>query len=105
MNAETISSDAVNALIDNEVKAFDASTPANAETLAAFRKARRVPKPVTVNFSGGLTQKCYAVTRSNGDYSVVYLPSAGYFALCVDSVFGPLDIGVHGPALDCFGSV
>ena len=74
--------------------------------LEAFARLRvRCPRPITVNFSGGLTQTCYSVTRSNGDYSVLFMPKAGYFSLCVDSDFGPLDIGVHGPALACFASV
>lgn len=76
-----------------------------ARLLEAFQAARCTPYEVTVTFSGGITQRCWQVTRSDGDYSVVYLPLAGYFALCVDSAFGPLDIGVHGPALGCFGSV
>ena len=76
-----------------------------ASLLEAFQSARCKPHEITVNFSGGITQRCWRVTRSDGDYSVVYMPLAGYFALCVDSDFGPLDIGVHGPALGCFGSV
>ena len=63
------------------------------------------PRLVTVNFSGGITQKCWNVTRSNGMYRVIFLPTAGYFSLCVESDFGPLDIGVHGDAIGCFGSV
>ena len=92
-------------MIEKEVKAYDTSTKARADTLAAFLEARRKPVLVTVNFSGGIQQKCYSVTRPNGDYRVIYLPLAGYFSLCVESAFGPLDIGVHGPAIDCFGSV
>jgi hypothetical protein len=95
----------VDALIDQEIATYDASSPAAAATLAAFKEARRKPKLVTVNFSGGITSKCYAVTWTNGDYRVIYLPSAGYFSLCVESDLGPLDIGVHGSAIDCFGSV
>lgn len=95
----------VDALIDHEIATYDTSTPAGAATLAAFKEARRRPKLVTVNFSGGITSKCYAVTWTNGDYRVIYLPSAGYFSLCVESDLGPLDIGVHGSAIDCFGSV
>jgi len=45
------------------------------------------------------------VTHGDGTYRVVYLPRAGYFSLCVESDFGPLDIGVHGPAPGCFASV
>ncbi|MFN4101721.1 MAG: hypothetical protein ACK4GT_18315, partial [Pararhodobacter sp.] len=79
---------------------------AGAMTLEAFRR-RRVSRhrAVTVNFSGGVTQTCWTVARSDGCYSVLYLPGDGCFALCVDSDFGPLDIGVHGPALGCFASV
>ena len=95
----------VDALIDKEIATYDASTPSAVATLAAFKEARRRPKLVTVNFSGGITSKCYAVTWTNGDYRVVYLPEAGYFSLCVESDLGPLDIGVHGSAIDCFGSV
>lgn len=92
-------------MIDSEIRAFAADTQIKAKTLAAFQQARRKPKPVTVNFSGGITQTCWTVTRPNGDYLVIYMPRAGYFSLCVQSDFGPLDIGVHGPAIDCFGSV
>lgn len=73
--------------------------------LSEFSRLRVRPRPITVNFSGGITQTCYSVTRSDGDYSVFFLPLAGYFSLCVDSLFGPVDIGVHGPALSCFSSV
>ena len=74
-------------------------------TADAFRKTLRPPREVEVNFSGGITQKCWSVSRGDGTYRVVYMPRAGYFSLCVESDFGPLDIGVHGPALGCFGSV
>lgn len=74
-------------------------------TAKAFRTALRPPREITVNFSGGLTQTCWSVSRGDGTYRVVYMPLAGYFSLCVESDFGPLDIGVHGPALGCFGSV
>jgi hypothetical protein len=95
----------IDALLDAEEAAWDGSTSQGAGTLAAFRQHRRPPRPVTVNFSGGITQTCWSVTRTNGTYRVIYLPTAGYFSLCVESDFGPLDIGVHGPAIDCFGSV
>ena len=96
----------VTRLIEAEVAGFDTSAPPDARLLAAFQAQRvRRPRPITVHFSGGITQTCWSVTRSNGAYSVVYLPTAGYFSLCVDSDFGPLDIGVHGPALGCFASV
>ena len=77
----------------------------DAVALADFRAHLRPPREVAVNFSGGITQRCRSVTRTNGEYRVIYLPTAGYFSLCVESDFGPLDIGVHGPTLGCFGSV
>jgi len=95
----------INALLDAEIADFTPQTRSDHANLAAFCKARVVPRLVTVNFSGGLTQKCWNITRSNGTYRVVYLPSAGYFSLCVESDFGPLDIGVHGGAINCFSSV
>ncbi len=93
--------DRIKRMIDAEISGFRGM----AGTLDAFRAALRVPREVTVNFSGGIVQKCWSVTRSNGDYRVIYLPSAGYFSLCVESDFGPLDIGVHGEAMACFASV
>lgn len=95
----------IDAMLDAEEAAWDGAGPPRAGTLHEFRRHRRPPRPVTVNFSGGITQTCWSVTRTNGSYRVIYLPSAGYFSLCVESDFGPLDIGVHGPAIDCFGSV
>ncbi len=74
-------------------------------TAKAFSETMRPPCEITVNFSGGITQTCWSVSRGDGTYRVVYMPRAGYFSLCVESDFGPLDIGVHGPALGCFGSV
>ncbi|PWE30938.1 hypothetical protein [Pararhodobacter marinus] len=96
----------IDALIEAEIAGFDASSRAGAMTLRDFQ-ARRVKRhrAITVNFSGGITQTCWTVVRSDGCYSVLYVPRAGCFALCVDSDFGPLDIGVHGPALACFASV
>mgnify|MGYP000674037959 CR=1 FL=1 len=75
------------------------------KTAIALRSVMRTPREVTVNFSGGITQTCWSVAKGDGDYRVIYLPTAGYFSLCVESDFGPLDIGVHGSALGCFGSV
>tara|TARA_R110002020_G_scaffold260586_10_gene474918 strand:+ start:2129 stop:2449 length:321 start_codon:yes stop_codon:yes gene_type:complete len=97
--------ESIDALLDAEIAGFDDGSRAGRMTLAAFRAARHRPRKITVNFSGGFTQKCWSVTRTDGCYSVIYLPSAGYFSLCVDSDFGPLDIGVHGPAIGCFASV
>ncbi|WP_300532904.1 hypothetical protein [uncultured Mameliella sp.] len=96
----------VTRLVEDELAGFAVESPGDRLMLEDFARMRvRRPRPITVNFSGGLTQTCYSVTRSNGAYSVLFLPRAGYFSLCVDSDFGPLDIGVHGPALGCFASV
>ncbi len=93
-------------LVGAEIAGFDTTLPADAALLAEFRAMQvKRPRPITVTFPGGLMQTCWSVTRSDGAYSVLYLPRAGYFTLCVDSDFGPLDFGVHGPALGCFGSV
>lgn len=96
----------VTRLVETELSGFTVSSQGDRLLLEDFARLRvRRPRPITVNFSGGMTATCYSVTRSDGDYSVLYMPQAGYFSLCVDSVFGPLDIGVHGPALGCFASV
>ncbi len=95
----------IEAMIAAEIAAFDTATPTARATLEDFLAHRIPPEPVEVQFSGGIHLDCFAVTRSNGRYTVVWLPLAGYFALCVDGQFGPLDIGVHGPALACFSSV
>ncbi len=97
--------DRITHLIETEMVEFNVASEAALATLYAFRAALCEPEVVTVNFSGGLTQECWAVTRANGDYRVIFLPLAGYFSLCVESVFGPLDIGVHGHAIGCFSSV
>ena len=95
----------IKAKIAAEIADFRPETASDENLLSAFRAALREPRLVTVQFSGGFTQKCWSVTRTNGTYRVVYLPTAGYFSLCVESDFGPLDIGVHGPAIGCYGSV
>ena len=97
--------DRIRDLIATEVAEFDASSAQRAATLVAFQRATCPPKRVEVQFSGGIMQTCWAVTQANGDYRVIYLPLAGYFSLCVESQFGPLDIGVHGSAIGCFSSV
>ena len=92
-------------LIQDEVDHADRKPASAMANLEAFCLALVEPFSTTVNFSGGVTQRCWTVTRPNGDYRVVYMPLAGYFALCVESEIGPLDIGVHGPAFGCFCSV
>jgi len=96
----------IDALLDAEVaEALASSDVITQRTAQAFQKTRRPPREITVNFSGGITQRCWSVSKGDGTYRVIFLPTAGYFSLCVESDFGPLDIGVHGPALGCFGSV
>ena len=102
---DTATPERIKALIEAEIADYDMSAREAAPTLEAFRAALREPREVTVNFSGGITQKCWSVTRPNGPYRVIYLPTAGYFSLCVESDFGPLDIGVHGKAIGCYASV
>ena len=92
-------------MIHSEVEDYYVDTEQKLATLDGFKSARCLPSEVTVNFAGGVRQKCWSVTQSDGDYRVVYMPRSGYFALCVESDFGPLDIGVHGSAIGCFSSV
>ncbi|APX13556.1 hypothetical protein BWR18_19100 [Tateyamaria omphalii] len=98
-------SDRIADLVAAEALDAPRETVAERAIVQAFEDALVQPFETTVNFSGGITQRCWTVTRSDGAYRVVYLPRAGYFSLCVESDFGPLDIGVHGPALGCFASV
>ena len=96
----------IDGLIDAELAvAFSAEDIIWRRTAEAFVQNRRPPRAVTVIFAGGIEQTCWSVSRGDGTYRVIYLPTAGYFSLCVESDFGPLDIGVHGPALGCFASV
>ena len=92
-------------LIDAEMAEAEQGDDGLRRLARDFDQVRKAPCEVAVNFSGGIRQTCWAVTKGDGTYRVVYLPRAGYFSLCVESVIGPLDIGVHGPALGCFGSV
>lgn len=96
----------IDCLIDIELRNARSGNDVFMQQFAdAFDALRRPPRIVTVTFSGGIVQKCWSVSRGDGTYRVIYLPSAGYFSLCVESDLGPLDIGVHGPALACFASV
>ena len=103
--AEPSVAEQIKARIADEIAAYPVGDRAGRMTVEAFKAALREPRPVTVNFSGGITRTCWSVTRGDGDYRVIYLPMAGYFSLCVESVFGPLDIGVHGDAIGCYASV
>jgi hypothetical protein len=106
MSEEQSVPDEISALIEGELAVAKRSDDqVLRRTAQDFVRALCPPCEVTVNFSGGIRQRCWSVTRGDGDYQVIYLPKAGYFALCAQSGFGPLDIGVHGPALGCFGSV
>ncbi|SPH22756.1 hypothetical protein ASD8599_03504 [Ascidiaceihabitans donghaensis] len=95
----------ISGLVQAEIDTARVETDRDLRHLDAFRAALVKPFETTVNFSGGVTQTCWTVTRTDGTYRVVYMPVAGYFSLCVESDFGPLDIGVHGPAMGCYGSV
>jgi hypothetical protein len=96
----------IDALIGAELRAAQGSDDVVwRRTAEAFVQLRRPPRRVTVTFAGGIEQECWSVSRGDGTYRVIYLPTSGYFSLCVESDFGPLDIGVHGPALGCFASV
>ncbi len=95
----------IKTLIAAEIAAYPVDSREARMTVEAFKANLREPRLVTVNFSGGITQKCWSVARGDGCYRLIYLPTAGYFSLCVESDFGPLDIGVHGDAIGCFSSV
>ena len=96
----------IDAVIEAELaEAKAADDIALHRTAEAFQQARCKPREITVNFSGGIIQKCWNVTRGDGDYRVIYLPTAGNFSLCAESVFGSIDTGVHRPSLGCFGLV
>jgi len=73
--------------------------------LAEFRAALIEPTETEVLFCGGVTQTCWSVTRSDGAYRVIYIPSAEIFSLAVESRYGAVDIGVHGDAICVFGSI
>ncbi len=93
------------ALIAAEIAGFDETERAARMTLEAFCEAMVAPEAIEVQFSGGFTQECWAVTALNGPYRVVFMAEAGYFSLVIEGAFGPVDIGVHGKAIDCFASV
>lgn len=97
--------DRIRDIIQREIDEFETDTDQKLAILSAFHAAFRQPRMITVNFSGGLTQECWSITQSDGNYRVVFMPMIGYFSLCVESDFGPLDIGVHGTAIGCFSSV
>ena len=98
-------SEHIETLLETERLSLQNSGELDNVTITEFFELRIPSEKVTVNFSGGIQKECWRVTQSNGSYSVVYMPDAGYFSLCVDSALGPLDIGVHGPAIRCFSSV
>lgn len=97
--------DRISDLIAAEVRTAPCKSLRDRMSLSEFQEALVPPHETVVNFSGAIRQRCWTVTRTDGTYRVVFLPMAGYFSLCVESDFGPLDIGVHGPAMGCFESV
>jgi len=92
-------------IIRREIDEYHVDTEQKLATLDAFRAAYCEPHLITINVAGGVRQKCWAITKTDGTYRVVYLPQSGFFSLCADSDLGPLDIGVHGSAIGCFISV
>lgn len=105
MEAQEIT-ERIDGLITAEIAGMDSAARADRILIADFQALRESsPSEIEVQFSGGIRQTCWRVTRSNGAYSVVFIPMVGYFSLCADSAIGLLDIGVHGPALRCFSSV
>lgn len=101
----------IKARLAGEIAQFDPQTRGhgladwNRAVLADFEAALIEPMPVEVNLPGGLTDEAIAVTRTNGCYRVLWLPWADVFSLAVESRHGPVDIAVHGAAIDCFASV
>lgn len=95
----------IRGLVAREIAGFATAERGARMTLSDFRAALVPPAEVEVQFSGGVIGPGWTVTRPNGPYRVLFLPQAGVFSLCVEGPFGPLDIGVHGPAIDCFRSV
>ncbi len=92
-------------IIRREIDEYVVDSEERLATIDAFRAAFREPSEIIVHFAGDVRQTCWAITKSDGDYRVVFLPRSGYFSLCVESAVGPLDIGVHGSAIGCFSSV
>ncbi|WP_425072081.1 hypothetical protein [Sagittula sp. S175] len=95
----------VKTLVDAELAAHPRDSQADRMLIEDFTRLRARHRAITVNIPGGHTQTGILVTRSNGAYTLVYMPEVALFSLCVDSMFGPVDIGVHGPALACFSSI
>lgn len=91
----------------SEIAEARASAPESwqSRTVGEFEADLQPPERVEVNFSGGVVGQGWRVTVEKGPYSVIYLPDRDVFSLAVGSVFGPVDISVHGPALSCYGSV
>ena len=92
-------------IIRREIDEYHVDTEYRLTTLDAFRAAFREPEQVTVTFTNGTRQTCWAITRRTGAYRVVFLPRSGFFSLCAIGDAGLLDIGVHGSAIGCFSAV
>ncbi len=91
-------------MIRREIDEYHVDTEHRLATLDAFRAAFCEPVHVTVTFTSGTRQTCWAITRRAGAYRVVFLPRSGYFSLCAVSESGLLDIGIHGSAIGCFSA-
>ena len=76
-----------------------------ASMLAAFRDVLIEPSAEMVSFSGGFQNECWAITRTLGDYHVVFMPKADYFSLVLETQIGPIDISVHGSAIAVFSTL
>ena len=108
----------VTAMIEREMALFGAGVDASAfdgatlrsqalwreRTLADFRSALVPPRLEAVHFAGGFQEDCWAVTRSNGDYHVVYMPIPDRFSLVRETAIGPVDMSIHGGAIAVFST-
>lgn len=93
------------ARIERQIAAELAAAPPGNPHLPDFLAGRILPVPVEVQVPGGICLDAWAVTRSTGRHTVVWLPGDGPFSPTVDGRFAPLDIGMHGPAPACSPSV
>lgn len=118
MAAARLSQSDVRKMIEREIALFAAGVDASAfdtatlrsqalwreRTLADFRAALVPPHLEAVHFAGGFQEECWAVTRSNGDYHVVYMPIPDRFSLVRETAIGPVDMSIHGGAIAVFST-
>ncbi len=95
----------VTTLLRLELEEVSSSSVETSSILAEFSSCQHVPTRTDVVLHGGAIEQGWRVARVGDDYAVIYLPCFDCFSLCVESVFGPIDIAVHGSALECFSSV